>query len=139
MPDTSTDELKKEYIRSLLVVTEEDKKSVLLYVAFDLAVVSLTLSGKLVQGSANQSWLTVAGLVLLLVSAFVFFRYYRRIHLSSFALAKTLLRLDVEEAEATPERVWQEHRTGYFVGYVVRVLGVGMLMAAYLLADGRGP
>lgn len=44
-----SDDLKREYIKGLLSVIDEDKKSVLLYVAFDLAVVSLTLSEKIFQ------------------------------------------------------------------------------------------
>lgn len=133
----SGDDLKKEYIKSLLAVTEEDKKSVLLYVAFDLAVVSLTLSEKLLPGAGTRSPLTVTGLILLLLSAFLFFDYYRKIHLSSFALAKTLLDLNVANAEKLTKHVWQEHKARYFVGYLIRLLGVALLMVAYLLPMSR--
>ena len=43
---TSDTDLKKGYIKLLLSLMEEDKKSVLLYVAFNLAVVSLVLPEK---------------------------------------------------------------------------------------------
>ena len=43
---TSDTDLKKGYIKLLLSLMEEDKKAVLLYVAFNLAVVSLVLPEK---------------------------------------------------------------------------------------------
>jgi hypothetical protein len=132
MPVVPSDDLKKEYIKSLLAITEEDKKSVLLYVVFDLAVVSLTLSEKVLQPSAKHAWLTVTGLVLLLISAFLFFNYYRKIHLSSFGLAKMLLELDTVKAEGMTKHVWQEHKSGYVIGYVVRLVGLVVLIVAYM-------
>lgn len=47
----TAEEQKVEYIRAVISAVEEDKKSVLLYVAFDLTVVSLTLSEKLLARS----------------------------------------------------------------------------------------
>ena len=63
------DETKREYIKTVLSLQEEDNKSVLLYVAFDLAVVSLTLSEKLLQASDTNSPFIATGLILLLISA----------------------------------------------------------------------
>jgi len=130
--DLVSDDLRKEYIKTLLSLLEEDKKSVLLYVAFDLAVVSLTLSEKLLQGPTSKSPFVAAGLCLLLASAAMFFNYYRKLHLSTFRLADVLLTLDTAAARQIPEQVWREHKPGYRVGYVVRLLGLAVLIATYL-------
>jgi hypothetical protein len=73
-----------------------------------------------------------AGLCFLLVSAALFFNHYRKIHLSTFEIVDKLLTLDTEKARSIPTETWQKHKTGYIVGYIVRLAGVAMLIAAYL-------
>ena len=126
------DEIKKEYIKTLLSLQEEDNRSVLLYVAFDLAVVSLTLSEKLFQGPASRSAFIAAGLCLLLISAALFFNYYRKMHLSRFRVADALLTLDTAGARDILTEVWKNHKTGYQVGYAVRLVGLAILIITYL-------
>ena len=126
------DELKKEYIKTLLSLQEEDNKSVLLYVAFDLAVVSLTLSEKLFQSTTSKTPFVAFGMLLLLVSAALFFNYYRKMHLSRFKVADALLKLDTAEARGIPSQVWKDHNIGYRIGYVVRLAGISVLIATYL-------
>src|SRR6202040_2693797 len=96
---TSDTDLKKKYIKSRLSLMEEDKKSVLLYVAFNLALVSLVLSEKVFAKVATCKALVVAGLLFLMSSAFLLFDYCRNTHLATFPLAKTILTLDVTRAE----------------------------------------
>ncbi len=127
-----SDDLRKDYITAIISVVEEDKKTGLLYVAFDLTVVSLTLSEKLIQGPKANSTIVAAGLCFLLVSAALFFNHYRKIHLSTFEIVDKLLTLDTEKARSIPTETWQKHKTGYIVGYIVRLAGVAMLIAAYL-------
>lgn len=127
-----SDDLSKDYINAIISVVEEDKKSVLLYVAFDLAVVSLTLSEKLLQGSTVKSPFVAMALCLLLVSAALFFNHYRKIHLSTFEIVDQLLTLDTKKARSIPSDTWQKHKTGYQVGYVVQLAGLTILIATYL-------
>lgn len=129
-----SDDLKKEYITALLSVIDEDKKSVLLYVAFDLAVVSLTLSEKIFQSPPKNSPIVAAGLILLLISAALFFNYYRKMHLASFEIVDQILTLDTDRARQLPTKVWNRHRSGYKVGYVVRVLALATLIFAFVAA-----
>lgn len=119
------DEIKKEYIKTLLSLQEEDNKSVLMYVAFDLAIVSLTLSEKLLQSSPSNSPFIAAGLCLLLVSAGLFFNYYRKMHLSRFTVADALLTLDTAKAREVPAQVWNDHKAGYKAGYAIRLRRIG--------------
>lgn len=128
----SKEELRKEYIKSILSVVEADQKSVLLYVAFDLAVISLMLSEKVFQGSSSKSLFVAGGLLLLLISASLFFDYYRKMHLSTFSIVDQLLSLNTRRARRIPNAVWQKHKIGYQLGYVVRLLGVAVLIAAYV-------
>lgn len=127
-----SDELKKEYIKGILSVIDEDKKSVLLYVAFDLAVVSLTLSEKIFQSPPGNSPIVAAGLILLLVSAALFFNYYRKMHLASFKLVDQILTLDTAKAKKIPGEVWDRHQMGYKIGYVVRVIALLVLIWAFV-------
>ncbi len=127
-----SDDLKREYIKELLSVIDEDKKSVLLYVAFDLAVVSLTLSEKIFQSPAKNSPIVALGLILLLISAALFFTYYRKMHLASFAMVDQILTLDTTRARQIPDEVWSKHKTGYIFGYVMRVLALAVLLSAFL-------
>jgi len=124
-------ETKTDYIKELLSVVNEDKKSVLLYVAFDLAVVSLVLSEKLFQGPEDNSRYVVLGLICLLISAFFFFNYYRKMHLACFELAEQLLSMNTDEAKKIPSRIWAQHKLGYQVGYAIRIFGLGTLLWVY--------
>lgn len=126
------DELKQEYIKGLLSVIDEDKKSVLLYVAFDLAVVSLTLSEKIFQSPPGNSPIVAAGLILLLISAALFFNYYRKMHLASFKLVDQILTLNTAKAKKIPGEVWDTHHMGYKIGYVVRVIALLVLIWAFV-------
>ncbi len=127
-----SDDLKKEYIKKLLSIIHEDKKSVLLYVAFDLSVVSLTLSERIFQSPPKNSPFVASGLILLLISAAFFFNYYRKMHLASFAMVDQILTLDTTRARQIPGEVWSKHKIGYKVGYVVRVVGLAVLIGAFI-------
>ena len=129
-----SDDLKREYIKGLLSVIDEDKKSVLLYVAFDLAVVSLTLSEKIFQSPPKNSPIVASGLILLLISAALFFNYYRKMHLASFEMVDQILTLDTAKARQIPGEVWSKHRIGYWVGYVVRLVALTVLICAFVAA-----
>ena len=126
------DDPSSEYIKAIISVADEDKKSVLLYVAFDLAVVSLTLSEKIFQATGSKSTFVATGLCLLLVSAGFFFNHYRKIHLSIFRIVDELLTKNTSRAREIPRETWEKHKVGYIFGYCTRLLGIAFLVAAYL-------
>ncbi len=126
------DDTSFEYIKAIISVADEDKKSVLLYVAFDLAVISLTLSEKIFQATGPKSAYVAAGLCLLLASAGLFFNHYRKIHLSIFRIVDELLTKNTSRAREIPTETWEKHKLGYIVGYCARLLGIALLVAAYL-------
>ncbi len=128
------EDLKKDYIKTLLSVVEEDKKAVLLYVAFDLAVVSLTLSEKLLPDKGGHQPFIALGLALLLIAAGLFFEYYRKMHLATFSIADCLLTLRTARAREIPKEVWKTHRTGYIAAYIIQLLGLALLIACYVAA-----
>lgn len=128
------EDLSKDYIKTLLSIVEEDKKAILLYVAFDLAVVSLTLSEKLLQDKGGREPFIAFGLGLLLIAAALFFSYFRKMHLATFEIANCLLTLDTARAREIPKDVWTEHKTGYIAAYVVQLLGLALLIACYVAA-----
>jgi len=122
---------KKDYIKELLSVVNEDKKSVLLYVAFDFAVVSLILSQNIFDSAPSNIPAVAIGMVFLLLSAALFFNYYRKMHLACFELAEQLLTLDADRAKKIPSEVWKDHKIGYIIGYIVRVIGLAILIGAF--------
>ena len=102
--------------------------------AFDLAVVSLTLSEKLLQDKGGREPFLAFGLGLLLLAAGLFFSYFRKMHLATFEIANCLLTLDTARAREIPKDVWTEHKTGYIAAYVVQLLGLALLIACYVAA-----
>ncbi len=128
------EDLKKDYIKTLLSIVEEDKKAVLLYVAFDLAVVSLTLSEKLLPDKGGHQPFIAFGLGLLLIAAALFFDYFRKMHLATFEIADCLQPLDTARAREIPKDVWKKHKTGYIAAYVIQLLGLALLIACYVAA-----
>ncbi len=128
------EDLNKDYIQTLLGIVEEDKKAVLLYVVFDLAVVSLTLSEKLLQDKGGHQPFIALGLGLLLIAAALFFNYFRKMHLATFEIAECLLTLDTARARELPKNVWKDHKAGYCAAYIIQLLGLALLIACYVAA-----
>lgn len=129
---TQKDELKKEYIKSMLSLMEEDKKSVLLYVAFDLAVISLVISEKILTVENFFRPVVVVGLVYLLISVSLFFAYYRKMNLAAFPVTRTLLTLDVAKADAIRAEAWAKNKFKYWVAHLSMGLGIALLLAALI-------
>ena len=127
-----SEQQKNEYIKGLLSIVNEDKKSVLLYVAFDFAVVSLILSNKIFEVNPNNVNIVTIGLVTLLISAVLFFNYYRKMHLACFELAKQLLNLNVERAEQIPKEVWRYNKMKYRLGHLALYIGLVILIISYV-------
>lgn len=128
------EDLSKDYIKTLLSIVEEDKKAILLYVAFDLAVVSLTLSEKLLQDKGGREPFIALGLGFLLLAAGLFFSYFRKMHLATFEIADCLPLLQTTKARDIPREVWKKHKARYIAAYVVQLLGLALLIACYVAA-----
>ncbi len=132
------EDLKKEYILQTLKVMEEDKKSVLLYVAFDFAIVSLTVAGNIKAIGQAKSYSAAAALILIFLSGALFFHYYRKIHHASFEILENILTIDTDKTLKTRKSVWEKYRYFYIIGYVFRVLGVIGLILIFVTKIG-GP
>ncbi|MCR9245132.1 MAG: hypothetical protein NXI31_08865 [bacterium] len=124
---TNPTDNRQAYIKELIALTERDARSVLLFVAFDLAVVSFVL-----RPATSPPWQTNVAVVLLLASAYFFFSYYRKVHLSSFEIADQLLTNDATAARAIPEQCWKTHKTSFFLGYAFGIPAIAFLIFAPL-------
>ena len=132
MSDEISDKLKEEYILQTLKVMEEDKKSVLLYVAFDFAVVSLTVAGNIKAIGNAKSYGAAFALGLIFLAGILFFHYYRKVHRASFEILENILTLNVDDTRTTREAVWDNKKYFYIVGYAARVVGVLWLVYIFI-------
>ena len=132
MSNEVKDSLKEEYILQTLKVMEEDKKSVLLYVAFDFTVVSLTVAGNIKAIGDAKSYSAALALGFIFLAGVLFFHYYRKVHKASFEILENILTLNVDNTRATREAVWENKKYFYIVGYVLRVAGVLWLVYIFL-------
>ena len=109
-------ENKIKYIEQLIAVLESDKKSVLLYIAFEIGIVVFTVKdltigkGTLFPDEAKiipqpVIFSLLGSLALFLLAAWMHFLYYRRLHLNIVALVQHLLE---ETAVAAKTMVFDE-------------------------------
>jgi len=137
----------KEYLEKLIELLESDKRAVLLYIAFELALPVLTIKdlaiGQSVLSSTDSGMLAakvilLVSLGLLCLAALFHFSYWRRIHLNAFAVARILLDGTGEQArelvfnESTG--IWARHGWKYVAGQAALALGIVAYVAFFGIA-----
>lgn len=127
------DNSKKDYIKLLLTLLEEDKKAVLLYVIFNFSLVTLSLNEKIFKNSDQNGVFSLIGICLLIISGYLYFDYFRKLHLSAYKVAETILILDTDEAKKIKEQIWLQNKTRYTVAYVSQISGVVLLLIQYMV------
>ncbi|MEO8747096.1 MAG: hypothetical protein ABI379_05525 [Rhodanobacter sp.] len=128
----------EEYIKQLIKLLESDKRAVMFYMAFELAVPVFTIKDLAFGQSALASTdaaafatklVLVTSLALFLMAALFHWLYWRRIHLNEFAVSRILLSGTGEQARELVfgERtgLWGRHGWKYIAGHVA--LGFGMV------------
>jgi hypothetical protein len=128
----STDESRRDYIRELLKVSGEDARTVRLFVAFSIAIVTLTVKDIGLAGLRIPfATLAVIGLLLLLASAGIFFWYAGRVDYHRMAIARCLASSDARRARAwwtgaagvrAQSRRWLITGKGCFFGGMVALM-----------------
>ena len=90
---------KRNYIHSLVDDLESDKKSVLLYIAFEFGLIVITIT-KRYPSAETMPWLMWISLISLFFSSFFFFEYFRELHCSRLKITSFLKEkeLDIEKA-----------------------------------------
>lgn len=120
---------KAAYLEWIKSWTEEDKKVVLLLIAFDLGTISLILSGKTGSGSPTPT-LRGLGLICLLVSAGSYYLYFHRLHLVLRGLRPGGEPLSPESVDKRFTDVWRTNRIWFRCGGFLMFLGLGLLIVA---------
>jgi hypothetical protein len=120
---------KAAYLEWVKSWTEEDKKVVLLLIAFDLGTISLLLSGKTGIGPPIFA-LRGLGLVCLLGSAGFYYLYFHRLHLFLRGLCPRGDPLSPEQIDERLARVWRTNRIWFRFGGGLMFLGLFSLIIA---------
>ena len=120
-------EIKKNYIDSLIEFLESDKKSVLLYVAFDFALI-VTAVSDLYPSIEKIPPSVVFSLIFLFLSAYFFFMYYRALHLTRLKVTHTIINLDITKARGLitdkKKGIWAKNSWKYVIAYIFLIIGV---------------
>ncbi len=124
--------VKQVYVQELMARMDSDKKMIMLMIAFILAVVVFTgkeilLSTQLASLSHNMKVALSIALASLLLSAFCYFLYYRRVHLNEVALVQFLIEGTKEDARdrifCPTNGLWAKHGQKYEAGNFFLTVG----------------
>lgn len=106
----------REYIHALIEDLESDKKSVLLYLVFELGLIVVVMT-KTFPDIKSLPFLVLLSLNLLIISVLLFFRYFRELHCARLKVTKCLRKPDIDEAhrivKSEENGIWQDHKAKY--------------------------
>jgi hypothetical protein len=106
----------REYIRALIEDLESDKKSVLLYLVFELGLIVVVMT-KTFPNSNSLPFLVLVSLSLLIISVLLFFKYFRELHCARLKVTTCFRKTDVDEAhrivKSEETGIWHHHKAKY--------------------------
>jgi hypothetical protein len=106
----------RDYIHALIEDLESDKKSVLLYLAFELGLIVVVMTEIFPNGKLLP-FLVLLSLTLLLLSVLLFFLYFRELHCARLQVTLCLRKLDADKAhqivKSEEAGIWQRHKAKY--------------------------
>ena len=121
----------RDYIHALIEDLESDKKSVLLYLAFELGLIVVVMT-KTFPDSKSLPFLVLLSLSLLLISVLLFFMYFRELHCARLKVTICLKKLDTDEAhrivKSEETGIWQCHKAKYNWAKGLLYAGVGLYL-----------
>ena len=127
---------KRDYIHSLVDDLESDKKSVLLYIAFEFGLIAITIT-KRYPLEEIMPWLVLISLIFLFFSSYLFFNYFRKLHCSRLEITSCLIELDIEEAHRIAKDdksgIWKLYGWKYNWGKYLLYIGVILYVIEMLM------
>ena len=119
-----------EHVKALIAWNEGDQKVVLMWIVFDLAIISLTLSEKLFN---SKSWLVAIGLFSFLGSAVFLNLYHHKGHLAGRELAGCLAVGATNDPGVLLENLWKKNKAQFRIGIGLMLLGILLLLCEFAL------
>jgi len=126
------------YIEALIQDVESDKKAVLLYVLFEAGTIVFMLR-EFDSELILLRLVFIFAIVSLLISLWLFFKYFRALHKARLRLTNCLYSLDANEAQSIIKSplagVWMFH--GKKLLYAKKLLVIGILLCVASVAMGN--
>ena len=126
-PSTVDKDIKLEYIKALINLAQEDKKSTYPYVLFNVGAIVFifgNMLSSLVALALVWRFLTIIGILLLALSSILFFWYWRKIHKCHINLVSCIPGLDMVKAKDLWTNLWTENKSLFKAGLVLMILGI---------------
>ncbi len=127
---------RRDYIHSLIDDLESDKKSVMLYLAFEFGLIVITITKHYPAGK-TMPWLVFISLILLLISSFLFFIYFRKLHCSRLQVTNCLMELNIKKAyrivKSDENGIWKLHGCKYKLGIFFLIAGAVLYVLEMLM------
>jgi hypothetical protein len=130
------EEYKLEYIRAMISFAHDDVQNVIRYSVAAFAVMVLLIAQIPLEHTLSlRLWVRLilcAGLVSLVVSAWLFFRYSRKVHLVRVQMIKCLPSLDAQRVGDHWNNLWRKHKRSFHAAYFT--LGLGILAVSTVVS-----
>jgi hypothetical protein len=126
-PSSIEKETKLEYIKELINLTQEDKRSVYPYILFNIGAV-VFIFGDMLDSLVTLSMVwklaTIFGILMLIFSSVCFFWYWRKIHRCHISLVSCIPGLDIFKAKEAWVSLWVNNKVLFKLGLSAMIAGI---------------
>lgn len=130
--DAIENSTKLEYIKEMISLAQEDKKSVYPYVTISISSIVFTLSKFEKLLSNSKIFFEVSyyiGVIVLICASILYFSYWRKIHKCQIQMTGCLPTLNIEKTRDLWIALWEENKALFKSGLVLIIIGCFILFS----------
>lgn len=120
-------DVKMEYIRQMINLAQEDKKSVYPYVVFNVGAIVFIISNfqkSFLSLPIILSLISIFGILLLISSSVSFFWYWRKIHKCQINLVSCIPDLNICKTKELWIDLWSKNKVLFKLGLIEMIIGI---------------
>ena len=118
---------KREYLRQMLILAQDDKKAVVPYIAIAIGTIVFLTNNRfddlLSKSNLALKLMFYAGILLLMISAVLFFTYWRKIHKCRIQITSCIPNLNIVKARDYWMDLWDKNERLFKLALIFLVTG----------------
>lgn len=120
-------DVKMEYIREMINLAQEDKKSVYPYVVFNVGAIVFIISNfqkSFLSLPIILRLISILGILLFIFSSVSFFWYWRKIHKCQINLVSCIPDLNIYKTKELWIDLWSKNKVLFKLGLIEMIIGI---------------
>lgn len=125
--DNIDNSIKLEYIKKMIDLAQEDKKSVLPYITIALIVSAFEIEqfdSEIIKATPLIQTSFYIGIILLILSSVLYFSYWRKIHKCQIRMISCIPKLNIEKVRNLWANLWHQNNLLFRIGLFFLTIGL---------------